>query len=122
MIPYRITTSTRGNSMDFITSAVLGGILWDTVKAGVPPTLDYVKSKAQGYILDAPTLARLQDLTNKLPVEAKESQDSLVNFIDTNQEWKSVSKQIVKSKRFTQNITGDNAKGVQADKIDTLNM
>ena len=108
--------------MDFITDAILSGIIWDSIKSGVPLTLDYVKSKAQGYILDAPTLAKLEDLSKQLPAEAKESESSLASYIENNQEWKAVSKQIIKSKTFTQNITGENAKGVQADKIDTLNM
>ena len=108
--------------MDFITSAVLGGILWDTLKTGTPMTLDYIKGKAQGYILDAPTLAKLEDLSKQVPAEAKESKESLVYYIENHQEWKAVSKQIIKSKNFTQNINGENAKGVQADKIDTLNM
>ena len=108
--------------MDFIPAAILSGIIWDTVKSGIPLTLDYVKNKAQGYILDAPTLAKLEDLSKQLPEEAKESESSLASYIENNQEWKAVSKQIIKSKQFTQNITGENAKGVQADKIDTLNM
>jgi len=108
--------------MDIITGAILTGIIWDSVKSGVPLTLDYIKGKAQGYIFDAPILAKLEDLSKQLPAEAKESKSSLASYIENNQEWKAVSKQIIKSKSFTQNITGKNAKGVQADKIDTLNM
>ncbi len=108
--------------MDFITNVMLSGIIWDIVKLGVPLTLDYMKSKAQGYILDAPTLAKLEGLCKQLPAEAKESESTLASYIENNQEWKAVSKQIIKSKNFTQNIIGKNTKGVQADKIDTLNM
>ncbi len=108
--------------MDFITSAILGGLLWDGMKAGLPLTLDYMQSKAQGYILDDSTIARLEDLSQKLPETAKTSEETLIAYIENDQQWKAVSKQIVKSKQFTQNITGENAKGVQADKIDTLHM
>ena len=108
--------------MDFISSAILGGLLWDTLKAGTPLTLDYLQSKAQNYILDESTLAKLEDLSQQLPETAKASEDTLIAYIENDQQWKAVSKQIVKSKQFTQNITGENAKGVQADKIETLNM
>ena len=108
--------------MDFITSTVLGGLLWDGIKSGLPLTLDYLQNKAQGYIIDDTIYAQLEDLTQQLPKQAKASEETLIAYIESNQEWKTVSKQIVKSKQFTQNITGENAKGVQADKIKTLNM
>ena len=108
--------------MDFITSAILGGLLWDGMKAGLPLTLDYIQSKAQGYILDDSTLTKLEDLSKKLPETAKNAKDELIAYIENDQQWKAVSKQIVKSKKFTQNITGENAKGVQANTIGTLNM
>lgn len=108
--------------MDFITSTVLGGLVWDGIKSGLPLTLDYIQSKVQGYILDDNTLAKLEDLSQQLPDNAKVSKASLVTYIENKPEWKAINKQIVKSKQFTQNITGENAKGVQADKIDTLNM
>jgi len=108
--------------MDIISSAILGGLIWDGMKAGLPLTLDYIKKKAQGYILDESTLAKLDELSQKLPETAKTSEEALIAYIENNQQWKALSKQIVKSRQFTQNIMGENAKGVQADKIDTLNM
>ena len=61
----------------FISSAILGEILWDSIKTGVPLTLQYIKEKSQDYILDAPTPEKLKDLSKQLPVEAKKSEDSL---------------------------------------------
>ena len=112
----------KESEMDIISSAILGGLIWDGMKAGLPLTLDYVKKKAQGYILDESTLAKLDELSQTLPETARTSEEALITYIENNQQWKALSKQIVKSRQFTQNITGENAKGVQADKIDTLNM
>lgn len=116
------TDTNQGFYMDIISSAVLGGIIWDSIKTAKPLALSYFKEKAQGYILDAPTLEKLENLSKQLPAEAKASEESLVNYLENHQEWKAVIKQITKSNNFTQNITGENAKGVQANKIDTLNM
>ena len=64
----------------FISSAILGEILWDSIKTGVPLTLQYIKEKSQDYILDALTPEKLKVLSKQLPVEAKKSEDSLRNL------------------------------------------
>lgn len=106
--------------MDFITSAVLGGLLWDAVKVGTPITASYLKDKTQDYLLDAPAVQKIENLRQQLPVDAMQSEEALVTLIEDNDEWQQVTKQVLKATQYTQNITGANAKGVQAGKIETL--
>lgn len=108
--------------MDFITSAVLGGFLWDAIKMGGPLTLDYVQQKAQGYIIENSVFNKLEILTEQLPEVAKVSEEELVTYIEENKDWGELRAEIAQSPNFTQNIKGDNAKGVQANNINTLNM
>jgi hypothetical protein len=108
--------------MEFISSAILGGLLWDTIKMGVPITLEHIKKKAQGYIVDETIVAKIDDLTQQTPDRFKASKSELISYIETEDEWKKLRSEVVKVAEFSQNINGDNAKGVQANTVTTLNM
>jgi hypothetical protein len=112
--------------MEFISSAVLGGLLWDSLKAGAVMTSVYLKEQLQDYLFDEATLLKLNDLTRQLPEKSKISQAVLQIHLEQDQEWQAIKQHIVKNTAqtttFTQNISGDHAKGFQINNVDTLNI
>lgn len=108
--------------MEFITSAVLGGLIWDAIKANLTITTDYMKQKTQAYLFDPATLATLNGLSEQLPAAAKTSEVALIEHIKQQPDWQTLNKHMVKTSQFTQHISGKNAKGVQAGRIDNFTM
>ncbi|MGV6809022.1 MAG: hypothetical protein ACWA5U_04025 [bacterium] len=108
--------------MELISSAILGGLIWDAIKAELTITTDYIKQKTQDYIFDQTTLAKLNTLSEQLPAAAKTSEAALIEHIKQQPDWQTLNKHIVKTSQFTQHISGEHAKGVQAGRIDNLTM
>lgn len=108
--------------MDFISSSILGGLLWDGIKKGLPLTMEYLQQNTQGYRINDSIFAQLKQLTQQLPQKVTTSEQILITYIEKNNEWKAVRSQMTPAAHFTQNISGKNAKGIQANTINTLNM
>jgi len=108
--------------MEFISSAILGGLIWDAIKAELAITTDYIKQKTQHYVFDQATLTKLNALSEQLPSSTKTSKAALIEHIKQQPEWQTLNEHIMKTSQFTQNISGEHAKGVQAGRIDPLTM
>ncbi|CDH20864.1 conserved hypothetical protein [Xenorhabdus bovienii str. kraussei Quebec] len=55
--------------MDFVTSTLLSGILYDGFKKGVAITTNFLKEKLQGWIVDDALLERLSCKVNILELQ-----------------------------------------------------
>ena len=108
--------------MDFISSSILGGLLWDGIKKGLPLTIEYFQQNIQGYSFSHSILTKLEKLTQQFPQNVTTSEQILIAYIEKNKEWQAIRSQISPTANFTQNISGENAKGIQANNINTLNM
>lgn len=71
--------------MDFVTSAVLGGVLYDYVKSGVKLTGDVVKAVLKDYFFPDDQVAELvaQEL-QKPEYQQAESKEALTGLIEQN--------------------------------------
>ncbi|MGI2160963.1 GapS6a family protein [Shewanella oncorhynchi] len=52
--------------MDFLTSSVLSGMLYDGFKEGIAITTDFLKGKLQGWLVDDALLDKLTEKVNAL--------------------------------------------------------
>lgn len=99
--------------MDFVSSAILGGMLWDAVKMGGPLTLDFVKEKVQGYLVDDAMVLRLENLKRRVPISALDSQNAIQTYIENDQEWKLLRQEIQPITSVTINNNGNTKVAMQ---------
>ncbi|MEZ8291851.1 MULTISPECIES: GapS6a family protein [Vibrio] len=55
--------------MDFLTSTLLSGVLYDGFKKGVAITSDFLKEKLQGWLFDDELLEKLAEQVNALELQ-----------------------------------------------------
>jgi hypothetical protein len=55
--------------MDFLTSTVLSGVLYDGFKKGAAITSDFLKEKLQGWLIDNELLENLTEKVNTLQLQ-----------------------------------------------------
>lgn len=67
--------------MEFLTSTVLSGLLWDAIKSGIPVTVDFLKSKLYNWIIADADYEKLADAIARLPNFSKTSFDTFNNFV-----------------------------------------
>ncbi len=80
--------------MDFITSAVLGGILYDLLKAGSIVTTEHLRKQLSGYLFDDAIAAQVIEQIGYLPKPAKDSVETLASHLDNSPSWQALIKEI----------------------------
>jgi hypothetical protein len=55
--------------MDFITTTIFSGMLYDGFKNGIAITTDFLKDSLQGWLIDDPLLEKLADKVNALELK-----------------------------------------------------
>jgi len=81
--------------MDFITSAVLGGLLWDFIKFKAAPTVENIKETVSKVINIDETieLALSQELT-KIGINQCDSQDEVIQKLESSSQIKALLTQL----------------------------
>ena len=115
--------------MDFISSAVLGGILYDLIKNGTVLTKELLRQKLSDWLIDDAVAERLIEQSGYLPVPDTTSEVDIVQHIENSPTWQSILKEIKPVVQHNEGITiesmsGGSATGkkeVHGDYIETHN-
>lgn len=102
--------------MDFITSAILGGLLFETVKSGVTISASSIKNELREWIFPEGVAEAIAEIAEKLNDEEKSTEDKLVNALDDSAMFKVIAPLIKPNTNYsnTHYGTGDIVNG---DKI-----
>ena len=76
--------------MEFLTSAILGGIFYDVVKEGVKLTGGYVKKMLKNWILDDKDCETLARTINEAPEALKKTEKFMEAYLDDNADVKEI--------------------------------
>ena len=81
--------------MEFVTSAILGGLLWDFIKYKAAPTIDNIRETVSKVtnIDETIELALSQELT-KIGINQCESQDEVVQKLESSSQIKALLSQL----------------------------
>ncbi|GAB6136873.1 hypothetical protein [Halanaerobaculum tunisiense] len=70
--------------MDFLTSTLLSGVIWDGIKKGANITVDYLKKSLKDFILSEEDYKAIVNELKEAPEYATKSEKYLEAFIDDN--------------------------------------
>lgn len=95
--------------MDFVSSAVLGGIFWDFVKYAVEPTTERVREAVAGKLkIDERIELAITKELNVLDISKCKSESDLVTCFDSSKTMQNILKEINKCEILIQSFgTGD---------------
>jgi len=103
--------------MDFMTSAVLGGIVYDILKNNLTITSQLLQSRLTSWVINDETVVNLATQLNRLDIDAEKSERSIQREIENSED---LSELVETIRRVQSTITqqhsgsGDNIAG---DKI-----
>lgn len=101
--------------MEFITSAVLSGILYDMLKHQVSLTAGNLKEKLQGWLIDDSMANAVETELEKLQLSNEMSESAIVKRLDGSNELIALLKEVKPTKQTTiiqtHSGTGDNVAG-----------
>jgi hypothetical protein len=102
-------------SMDFVPAAILGGILFDSIKYSTVLTRDILKRKLVDWAVGDSVATRIIEQAKQLEAEGFQSKQSLIENIDNSPRWQSIMREIkpVVVKNIQDNY------GVVADTMDS---
>lgn len=108
--------------MEFVTSAILGGLLYDFVKMGTLSLSEYMKTSIKGYLFSNEELELLSSIVDETKKEDSFSKEVLTVALDKHSEILPLLKKINDSSIVVQinNIETNNG-AVFADNNGTLN-
>ena len=98
--------------MDPITSAVLSGYVYDTLKMGATFTLGQIQETLSDWLFDESVAMRMIEQIQFIPVEKQVSVEALTEHIDKNPGWQSILKEIKPAR-----VVVEHNEGVVADSI-----
>jgi hypothetical protein len=81
-------------SMDFVPAAILGGILFDSIKYSTVLTRDILKRKLVDWVVGDSVAARIIEQAKQLEAEGFQSKQSLIENIDNSPSWQSIMREI----------------------------
>lgn len=94
--------------MDFLTSAILSGVLYDVLKSGVKVTFQYLEQCLSKWVLSEKNIKRIQEIVNEVPPVYIKSEGMLKEYFDINNELQSILKSAkCKNSYLNQNISGN---------------
>jgi hypothetical protein len=102
-------------SMDFVPAAILGGILFDSIKYSTLLTIDILKQKLVDWVVGDSVAARIIEQAKQLEAEGFQSKQSLIENIVNSPRWQSLMQEI--KPVVVKNI--QNNYGVVADTIES---
>lgn len=80
--------------MDFITSSILSGIVYDVFNSGIKLTVQALKKPLQGWLIDEDMIAQLVDKISESGISEDMGQAAIQRRIDANDDLTSFLKQI----------------------------
>jgi hypothetical protein len=81
-------------SMDFVPAAILGGILFDSIKYSTVLTIDILKQKLVDWVVGDSVAASIIKQAEQLEAEGFQSEQSLIENIDNSPRWQSIMQEI----------------------------
>ena len=93
--------------MEFLTSAILGGLVWDGMKETGKLTLEYLKHSLQQWKLKDSDCEKIVEIINESPKEYKKTEKFVTAFIDDNKEICKIIDDVNSSKSNNKVITQD---------------
>lgn len=78
--------------MEFLTSTILSGLLWDAIKSGISITADFLKSKLHNWIIADADYEKLAEAIARLPKFSKTSFDTFNKFVSASSDIQEVLK------------------------------
>ena len=78
--------------MNFLTSSILSGILWDVLKYGMKVNINYLRDKLSDWILEAKKLKKIVELSNNIPDTYLKSESTLKEYLDLNEDIQEILK------------------------------
>lgn len=105
--------------MDFVTSAILGGALYDLVKSSIKPTAAFVKAALENVVvLNDTVAASIAQELDKLEFKDAKSKEQLAAIIDENVQLKAIINEFNTQPKQVINITAKgNGDAFYGDKI-----
>jgi hypothetical protein len=80
--------------MDFVSAAILGGILFESIKYSTVLTKDILKRKLVDWVVGDSVAARIIEQAKQLEAEGFQSKQSLIENIDNSPSWQSIMREI----------------------------
>ena len=80
--------------LDFLSSALLGGMLYDYLKLGGRIALDDLRLSLKNWLLSDDDLQSIARTVNEAPDNIKRSKESLITFIDGDQAVQEILSQL----------------------------
>ncbi len=76
--------------MDFLTSSILGGIIWDSLKKFGQATVDNLREPLKKWLLTDTDINNIANTVNEAPPEFKKTEKFITAFVDDNEEIKKI--------------------------------
>lgn len=80
--------------MDFMTSSILSGVVYDVFNSGVKLTVQALKKPLQGWLIDEEIIAKLVDKISESGISEDMGQAAIQRRIDANDDLSTFLKQI----------------------------
>lgn len=105
--------------MEFVTSALLGGALYDLVKSSIKPTAAFVKAALDNLVdLDIKVAAAIAQELDKSEFKDAESKEQLAAIIEANAQLQAIVNELNTQPKQVINITANgNGDAFYGDKI-----
>ena len=103
------------NHMEFLTGAILGGVLYDMLKHQIIITADNIKERLQGWLVEDNIAIAVESELTKLQLSDEMSESAIVKKLNSSDELTALLKEIKPTKQTTiiqtHSGTGDNVAG-----------
>ena len=80
--------------MDFITSTILGGMLYDLLKTQAALSTEQLRQSLSDWVIDESVTARIIEQASYLPSPEASSKDHYIQSIENSPNWQSLLKEI----------------------------
>ena len=97
--------------MDFLTGAILSGIVYDQLKKYGEITGEYIKNKLKGWIIDDSVCQSIANEINEMPELYKKSEKILKVAIEENEQLMNIIKGIKSESKYEQNNSNSTNSG-----------
>mgnify|MGYP004574151275 CR=1 FL=1 len=98
--------------MEFLTSSILGGIVWDSLKKFGQVTADNLREPLKKWLLTDTDISNIANIVNETPSEFKKTEKFIAAFLDDNEEIKKILKKLTSNSEastvINQQINGNN--------------
>ena len=81
--------------MEFLTSTILSGLLWDGIKSGISISVEFLKSKLHNWIISDTDYEKLANAIAKLPNFSKTNYDTFNEYVSSSSDIQNVLKNII---------------------------